>query len=344
MFNKVFVYYPRGKDSGGPEALYQLVDSLRRSNIEAYLVPYPSTVTEKAIPYFVSRYDAPEVLNTDDRKGSAILVPEAQLSLLRHVRRASPICWWLSIESSHYFRDARSRINRRLDQRNPVIIDLCKDAFGAGRSVASRLVVSDLTRISHLAQSHYAWSYLATRLPMPPSLVSDYTVVENEQLSENTHAKQRPVVAYNGMKGALLVEQVAQHFSELEFRPIMGMSRTGVQDALRQAMVYLDLGPHPGKDRLPREAALLGCVTIVAMRGAGAFFDDVPIPISQKVGVEGGIVKNATRVLRRVFKDLASEYSLQQSYRQEIRGERRRFDSQVSAYFTGGERGFDSCS
>ena len=41
LYSRVFVYYPRGVETGGPEALHQLVDSLRRLKVEAFLVPIP---------------------------------------------------------------------------------------------------------------------------------------------------------------------------------------------------------------------------------------------------------------------------------------------------------------
>lgn len=41
---------------------------------------------------------------------------------------------------------------------------------------------------------------------------------------------------------------------------------------------YIDFGPHPGMDRLPREAALAGCVVITNREGAANFDDDVPLP------------------------------------------------------------------
>ena len=41
---------------------------------------------------------------------------------------------------------------------------------------------------------------------------------------------------------------------------------------------YIDFGPHPGMDRLPREAALAGCVVITNREGAANFDEDVPLP------------------------------------------------------------------
>ncbi len=41
---------------------------------------------------------------------------------------------------------------------------------------------------------------------------------------------------------------------------------------------YIDFGPHPGMDRLPREAALAGCVVITNREGAANFDNDVGLP------------------------------------------------------------------
>ena len=45
----------------------------------------------------------------------------------------------------------------------------------------------------------------------------------------------------------------------------------------RSQSCALILVPHPGKDRMPREAALLGCCILTSTLGSADFFDDVPI-------------------------------------------------------------------
>ena len=47
---------------------------------------------------------------------------------------------------------------------------------------------------------------------------------------------------------------------------------------------YIDFGPHPGMDRLPREAALAGCVVITNCEGAANFQEDLPLPSEFKFG------------------------------------------------------------
>ena len=51
---------------------------------------------------------------------------------------------------------------------------------------------------------------------------------------------------------------------------------------MKQSKAYIDFGNHPGKDRLPREAAINGCCVITDRRGSAAFSQDVPIPDEYK--------------------------------------------------------------
>jgi hypothetical protein len=44
------------------------------------------------------------------------------------------------------------------------------------------------------------------------------------------------------------------------------------------SLQYIDFGPHPGMDRLPREATLARCVVITNREGAANFEEDVPLP------------------------------------------------------------------
>jgi len=60
------------------------------------------------------------------------------------------------------------------------------------------------------------------------------------------------------------------------------MPREEVIKLLQKAKVYIDFDYHPRKDRLPREAAILGCCVITRKRGSAKFFEDVPIPDEYK--------------------------------------------------------------
>ena len=51
---------------------------------------------------------------------------------------------------------------------------------------------------------------------------------------------------------------------------------------MKESKLYIDFGNHPGKDRMPREAAICGCCVITGRRGAAANDIDVLIPSKYK--------------------------------------------------------------
>ncbi len=73
---------------------------------------------------------------------------------------------------------------------------------------------------------------------------------------------------------------------DLTFVAVQGLREAEVAQLLGQSMVYIDFGHHPGKDRLPREAASSGCCVIVGRTGSAAIFQDVPIADRYKIAME----------------------------------------------------------
>lgn len=337
-----YVYYPRGLATGGPEALHQLVDSLRRQGQDAYLVPIPGTAgAERAERY--AHYDAPEAGAVDDARGNIVVVPETQALLLKPLRRAQSYVWWLSIDYAPRFvieRDTTSLlpIERTRNTRFPLLqVRRVKRALRGAATGEDAL----LGRVGHLAQSHYAWSHVFAHLGRAGSIVSDYTpAVATTAGSADRIAR----IAYNPAKSRPIMAEFARRWPGIELLPLQNMTGAEVAQALESSLVYLDLGAHPGKDRMPREAALAGSVVLVANRGAAANGVDVPLPQAHKIDVLPDIVANAKRAYDAVLADPAAAHAAQADYRARIPRERDVFDAEVAAVFIEGKLGADGAS
>ena len=95
-------------------------------------------------------------------------------------------------------------------------------------------------------------------------------------------------IVYNPFKGVHYTDSIIKRSSaKFTFTPIGSIEKrispSDVTKMLNTAKVYIDFGPHPGMDRLPREAALCGCIVITNMQGAAFYHNDVPIPAEYKV-------------------------------------------------------------
>ena len=67
----------------------------------------------------------------------------------------------------------------------------------------------------------------------------------------------------------------------INFTPIVNLSQTQVYDLMSVAKIFIDFGNHPGRERMPREAALFNCIIITNMNGS-AFGIDLPISNNYK--------------------------------------------------------------
>ncbi|WP_299576211.1 hypothetical protein [uncultured Williamsia sp.] len=341
MFSEIAVVYPRGLRTGGPEALHQLVDSLRRRGQEAYLVPSDDTVgPDRVAEYAV--YDAPERPTLPRGHDSAVVVAETAPAPDRG--DAVVFRWWLSIDNHSAENGHIRRLEYGLGMRGEWQEMPRHHRVGTAFKQALRNFSAppELPPEIDLAQSQYAWAHLFGRTRRPPSMLGDYTPSPDALIAAAVPvARRRRAVCFNPKKSGSLAREVSAGFPDVEFVPIENMSRAEVTRSLGECAVYLDLGSHPGKDRIPREAVLAGAVVVTAMRGSAAFHVDVPIPLHHKVPSDGDVVASARAVLSDVFADLPSAYALQDSYRDVISGEREVFDAQVQAVFTRGMRGFD---
>jgi hypothetical protein len=300
----VYVYCYRGVASGGPEAIHQLAHELSAQGVEARLVSLPETVGWPEVEAYAG-YGCAWADSAPDSPESVVVVPEVAMSVLSHHQQSQRVVWWLSVDHAEVYTLARWKNPRRI------------------RRV--------LAGAHHVVQSAYALDVVTGREGLPAEMLSDYV-----STSTGSPGVVRPgSVAYNPARGEELTAAVRALAPDLDWRPIEGLDRAGVDALLRSTAVYLDLGNHPGKDRIPREAALAGCVVVVGRTGSAAYDADVPIPEHHKVPLTDDPTEVAARVvplLRSVLADRAPQLAAQARYREAIGRERDVFSQEVASF------------
>lgn len=301
--------------TGGPEALHQLVDALRECGHDAFICYLPIGETHRA-PERFRRYNAPEI-EFVDAPDVFLVVPETATTILRTVKHATAAVWWLSVDNFY-----GARRESRLRDLRTRITSLRRH----------RLPLSRLRRYYHFAQSNYALTYLARRgiraRLLTDYLGADYTSTDRKPSSRDD------IVAFNPRKGRRRTTRLMRAYPEVEFIGIRDMTQDGVASLLRTAKIYVDFGHHPGKDRLPREAALAGCCVVTGRRGAAANDRDVPIPESYKLDDRGNAYLRCFGPLaKRIFADFESHSSNFDAYRRTILDERAAFQMEVREIF-----------
>lgn len=311
---KIFLLCPAGAQTGGPEALHQLCDQLNEStNIPAYIL---YVVSDGSAVSFASRaktpvpyqhYNAPAVSYDALRQGNSshlMIWPECwtdeMLDYLEHCTSEPTPCaiWWLSVNNN----TRRFKAWERKD-------------------------------IIHLYQSEYAKQHLLTRGTTYVYQMTEY--ISNPPIPD-TSINRSIEVLFNPLKGVHYTDAIRKRSGgAIQFRPIgagpegtVRISPENVRGLLLQAKIYIDFGPHPGMDRLPREAALAGCLVVTNREGAAQYDEDVPLPAKYKV------LKFDPEAVHKLLKDLLANSETcnaeLEEYRTWIRGQKERMKACVA--------------
>lgn len=174
----------------------------------------------------------------------------------------------------------------------------------------------------HLVQSEYARRFVSEYISTNVIEVTDY--LNSDFLKAYPQTERKPYVLFNPAKGMEFTRKIIDQMPDITFVPLEGLSREKLIELMRTSKVYIDFGNHPGKDRLPREAAMCGCCVIVGRAGSAKFFRDVPIPEKYKLDFD---LEQIEPVIRRTL----DTYPVDDfdGYRIAIRDERKRFEEGV---------------
>lgn len=273
--------------TGGPNNMHQLCDTLNSLGYEAYIYYLPNKPYEKPL------YSYPHLKITNsiqDTSTNLLIAPEIYStkelkSVFAHI---NIVTWWLSYTNAALFNQLADNA-----RNHPAPI--------------------------HLFHSYFEYVNITPLLPPSTKryFISDYVEVPETPL----HPKQ-DCIAYNFSKDFITPHYCNQ--LSIQTRPIKDMTHEEVLATFSQSKIYVDLGFHPGKDRMPREAALCNCVIVTNKAGAAAYEQDVPI--EEKINFEEELLTLLPHILQHY------DYYLekQKIYRNRIKSERSLFTKQVS--------------
>ena len=135
--------------------------------------------------------------------------------------------------------------------------------------------------VIHIAQSYYAMDFVEKNTGVRPIYVTDY--LNDEYMSADLSKPRKRQILYNPTKGLDFTVKIMAQMPNETFIPIQNMSVAQVKSLMEESMLYIDFGNHPGKDRMPREAAMCGCCVITSTEGSADFKGDVFIDCRYKI-------------------------------------------------------------
>lgn len=272
---KFVILCPHGVRTGGPEACYQLSDSMISNGFEAEIWLLSKVNIEILRKSCESNADLSKInINVEESKNQideyrnyrmtpfrhlaegesvVFIIPEVYLSLLPLFRNCKVVIWWLSVDN----------------------------AFGALSQINLNLL--RMPNMHHAVQSTYAKEFAAA-LGLETFDLSDYTRLDSFDSQAESNLTNRPFkIALNAGKKVIfdldhLINLIKEQYPQAVAVKIAGMTRDQVNYEFSTSRVFIDIGNFPGKDRMAREALVRGTNVIVGASGSGHYYEDYPIP------------------------------------------------------------------
>lgn len=317
---KVFYIFCPLVLTGGPEALHQLCAELSDIGCNAFMYYYDHTIpnncirnnvhTDKAIDYY-SHYNVKsscfKTMEDLNKENTVIIFPEClelKDDIFQDPFKGKIVNWFLSCSNK------QNRENKKL----------------------SKYYVG--------CQNHEVFTLL-NDLPWLTTqnifMLSDYTRRRFIKTEEDLLlTKRENCILYNPIKGQKHTEKIISLIPpslNFNFVPIYQMSEQEIIDLGMKSKVYIDFGHHPGKDRVPREMASLGCTVIVGNENVAKNDIDIPIDRSRKIDLADSGEYDYNNICRKIIlavinHNIESDQQ-QKRYREIIRKEKQVFNQEV---------------
>jgi hypothetical protein len=309
---KVYILSPINRVTGGVELTHQLCHAINElTDVEA-LIWYMDIDNTSAETVVVNQ-KAPEAYagyNTRcaadfheiDREENVVVFPEALTVDMEYIDHAKKVLWWMSVDN---------------------YVDL------AGKE--SLDYISQNVCLN-LYQSYYSKDFVEKNIPGAKGMfLSDYINEEHGQFIYPADLRKNYAL-YNPSKGYAQIKPLIEKADWLEWIALKGMDREKMILVMQMSKIYVDFGHHPGKDRIPREAAANGCCVITNKKGAAAFEQDVPIPEKYKFDDPGNSLDDIDALMHEICDNFAQHQAEFDDYRKMIKGEKNKFDNDVCEF------------
>lgn len=303
----LYIIAPENRVSGGPELAHQLCNAVNHlSDIKAQMCyvttvkPYRLAVDIPApAPYEIYSTTHVTDISMVNNEESIVVVPEGLTPSMQMIPRAKKILWWMSVDN--YIKSTYEG-NLQYIKENTYL---------------------------HLFQSYYSIDYVNKKMPGVDGLfLSDYI---NEAHGKFIYPAEfrHNIALYNPAKGYDDLKPLIEKADWLDWVPLANMEVERVVLMMQAGKIYVDFGEHPGKDRIPREAASNGCVVITNRKGSAAFEKDVPIPEQFKFEDPASSLDEIDKLMHKICDDFKDYQDMFAGYRDFIKKEKEEFDKDV---------------
>ena len=347
-FNEIYLMIPAKVSTGGPEAMHQLGNVLQNDLKKKVKIYYFPTDISDPIHENYKKFSLNFVRSIVDDANNLLIIPEFYNYLIyaKKFTKIKKIIWWLSLDNylGSKFRFEHHKYLRSIYKTPFTILkkfnEITNFFFGIYTEqdyLKFFYKHRDFNKFDeikqssfHFVQSKYAHDYLKKKLDYVDFL-SDF--IREDFTKDNIDNKNKEnIICYYPFKSNMFMNLILKKI-KCNFIPLTNLSNNQIKETLRRSKIYIDIGSHPGKDRLPREAVMLGNCLITNKKGSAANNIDIEIPMEFKFKEKYSNIEKINNKINLILNDYSSEYLKFNYYKKKIINEKKIFKKEIFNYF-----------
>ena len=313
---------------------------------------YLPNSTSNSVHSNFKKYNLPVAKKIEDSVDNLLVAGELyqDIKFLQNYKKIKKAIWWLSFDNYllSLFRYKNNKITQKIIKipfkiiklfnfctnyfyGDYIFFDFLKDIYLKNRFF-NNLSFKDINY--HFTQSSYAKKILENNGHKTFN-ISDYL---NNDFFKNKYNKstKENIITYNKTKSTNFMKLILKKNTSIKFVPLINLSKKEMIDILKKSKIYLDFGTHPGKDRIPREAAIMDNCVLVNKKGSAKNNYDIAIPSEFKFNEQYQDIKKINNKINKILLSYDSEYKKFSSYVSKIKNEEKIFVNQVKSFFISG--------
>ena len=348
-FKKIFLMAPAKVYTGGPELTHQLGYFLKNDLNKDVKIYYIPNKEPEPVHNNLKKYSLKYVNEIEDNSENLLVIPEYFDFINNSIefKNIKKVIWWQSLDNyfGSRFKTKNSKILRSILKIPFNFINIFNKISNYSFGILTlesylkflykfnnpnkHLEIKDA--YLHLVQSTYAFNFLNTKFENIYFL-SDFIrddLLDKKNIQKN---QKENIICFNPKKSNDFMNLIIKK-SNHNFIPLINLSNDEIINVLLKSKVYIDIGSHPGKDRLPREAALLGNCVITNKKGSASIFNDVSIPSEFKFKESYFNIIKINKKINYIFNNYDQEYNKFKTYVDKITEEKKVFLQEIDKIF-----------
>lgn len=336
---EIIIFCPANIITGGVNSLHNLCASLTKNgfNSKMYYVDRNNEIIKSPL---IQSYKVEEHSGALDTKEQIIIVPETMTFRLAEFKNATKVVYWLSLK--YYFKSPvwKSPFDIKLLRKFiscSSYYGYCNSFFESYKRKLNEYAKDEFdiwtNDFIHLSNSFHVAEFCKSKG------AQNIFVIQNPVRDEIYKRKIKPgnrknniLVGYRTSKFLIFLLRI--YLKNYNIIRLKNIPFNDLVNLMTESKLFIELGVNPGRDRMPREAGLLGCAVIVGKRDSYTNKQDYKIENQYIVNPK---FRNFLKIMK-LTKEITSNYDYHNSnfenFRQQLIEEKKGFDNTVTNVFS----------